>query len=74
MKVSVSLSDDDVEFLDTYTRTHRSVASRSAALQRAVALLRASELSASYAQAWDAWADDDSADAWDSTIGDGLAG
>ena len=74
MKVSISLSSDDVEFLDDYTRTHRSVASRSAALQRAVALLRASELSAAYALAWDDWADDGATHAWDSTIGDGLSG
>ena len=73
MKVSVSLSDEDVEFLDTYARNHKSVASRSAALQRAVALLRASELSTAYADAWDDWAEGDEADAWESTASDGLA-
>ncbi|MDX2382178.1 MAG: ribbon-helix-helix domain-containing protein, partial [Acidimicrobiia bacterium] len=43
MKVSVSVPDEDIEFLDKYAKTHR-VASRSAALQHAIRLLRASEL------------------------------
>ena len=42
MKLSVSLPEDDVAFLDEYTTSH-GVPSRSAALQQAVALLRAHE-------------------------------
>ena len=45
MKVSVSLPGDDVEFLDDYA-TKQGLDSRSAALQRAVRLLRVSELGA----------------------------
>lgn len=71
MKVSVSLAEEDVAFLDHYAAT-RGVASRSAALQRAVALLRSHELSDSYAQAWEEWTDDADAEAWEATSADGL--
>ena len=64
MKVSVSVPDEDIEFLDNYVKTHR-VASRSAALQRAIRLLRASELTDAYAAAFAEWADDPANDAWD---------
>jgi Arc/MetJ-type ribon-helix-helix transcriptional regulator len=50
MKLSVSLSSEDVSFLDEYAR-ERKIASRSAVLQRAVDQLRASELGAAYAEA-----------------------
>lgn len=51
MKLSVSLSREDVEFLDEYART-AGVRSRSAVIQRAVRLLRTSELGPAYAEAW----------------------
>ena len=41
MKVSVSLPDEDVDFLDTYADT-QGFASRSAVVHKAVRLLRAS--------------------------------
>lgn len=69
MKVSVSIPDEDVEFLDNYTETHQ-VASRSATLQRAIRLLRASELSEDYAAAFSEWADDPANDAWDNVVAD----
>jgi Arc/MetJ-type ribon-helix-helix transcriptional regulator len=72
MKVSVSLPDDDVDFLDSYAVTH-GLASRSAAVHTAVRLLEASQLSGDYAAAWDEWAAGDDAAAWDGTSGDGLA-
>ncbi len=56
MKLSVSLPDDDVEFLDTYVTT-KGMASRSAAVHRAVRLLRASELGPAYEDAWTDWAE-----------------
>ena len=46
---------------------------RSAVIQRAVELLRMSELGASYAQAWADWAAGGDAEAWEPTVGDGLA-
>jgi len=69
MKVSVSVPDEDVEFLDNYATTHR-IPSRSAAVQRAIRLLRASELTDSYAAAFTEWSDDPDDAAWDATAAD----
>jgi Arc/MetJ-type ribon-helix-helix transcriptional regulator len=71
MKVSVSLPDDDVEFLDAYAAA-QGFPSRSAVVHRAVRLLRASELGAAYEDAWDEWDAAGEADAWEATTGDGL--
>jgi Arc/MetJ-type ribon-helix-helix transcriptional regulator len=71
MKVSVSLPDDDVEFLDAYARA-QGVESRSAVLHRAVRLLRATELTGAYEDAWAEWTSSDD-DGWDSTSADGVA-
>ena len=73
MKVSVSLSDEDVEYLDTYAR-QRQLGSRSAALQKAVRLLRASELGSSYESAWEEWDASDEAEAWERLAHEGLGG
>lgn len=64
MKVSVSIPKEDLEYLDKYAKTHQ-FASRSAALRRAIRLLRASELTESYAAAFTEWSDDADNDAWD---------
>jgi Arc/MetJ-type ribon-helix-helix transcriptional regulator len=72
MKVSVSLPDEDVEYLDTYVST-QGLASRSAGLQKAVSLLRASELGGDYEAAWAEWADSNDAELWETTAADGLA-
>lgn len=72
MKLSVSLPDEDVEYLDTYAQV-QGLDSRSAALQKAVRLLRASELGAAYEDAWTEWSDSDEADLWESATADGLA-
>lgn len=69
MKVSVSLPDDDIQFLDDYA-DRTGLGSRSAALHTAVRLLRASELGAAYEQAWDEWAESGDAALWDSAAGD----
>jgi Arc/MetJ-type ribon-helix-helix transcriptional regulator len=69
MKVSVSLPDEDVEFLDAYAES-RGIASRSAVVHKAVRLLRASGLGAAYEQAWDESNQCD-ADLWDATTSDG---
>ncbi len=71
MKVSVSLPSEDVEYLDAYSREQQ-LGSRSAALHKAIRLLRAAELGADYESAWDEWTDDEDAAAWDRTAGDGL--
>ena len=69
MKVSVSIPEDDVDFLDRYTEAHQ-IPSRSAALQRAIRLLRASELTDAYAAAFVEWADGADAESWDVTVAD----
>lgn len=71
MKVSVSLPDEDVRYLDTYAHV-QGLDSRSAALRKAVRLLRASELGAAYEDAWSDWADSDDVELWDSVTSDGL--
>ena len=63
----MSIPDEDVEFLDNYTKTHK-IESRSAALHRAIRLLRASELGDAYAEAFTEWADDSTNDAWDNAV------
>ena len=70
MKVSVSLPDDDVEFLDHYA-AREGYGSRSAVLHKAVRLLRASELGDAYEEAWAEWESNGDAAAWNPTSGDG---
>jgi len=72
MKLSVSLPDSDVVYVDDYAR-RRGAASRSSVVHRAIELLRASELEDAYADAFDAWSDSGEADAWQGTSGDGIA-
>ena len=71
MKVSVSLPGEDIQFLDQYVKDRR-LESRSAALQRAVRLLRTAELATAYESAWNEWGDRGEADAWEQTTGDGI--
>jgi hypothetical protein len=73
VKLSVSLPGEDVAFLDMYSK-EQGLDSRSAALQRAVRMLRVSELNAAYASAWDEWDAAGEDEAWDATAADGLAG
>lgn len=70
VKLSVSLPDADVEFIDQYGEEH-GVESRSGVVQRAVSLLRVSELGSDYEAAWAEWAKSD-ADLWDTTGDDGI--
>jgi len=71
MKISVSLPEEDVEFLDDYARS-LGIGSRSAVVQRAVRLLRSSGLGPAYAEAWEEWETSGEAGTWDSVVGDGL--
>jgi Arc/MetJ-type ribon-helix-helix transcriptional regulator len=72
MKVSMSLPQEDVEFLDAYAQT-RGYPSRSAVLHQAVRLLRAAELSDAYAEAWTEWATTGEAKVWEAAVGDGVS-
>lgn len=71
MKVSVSLPDEDVEFLDAYAQS-QGFNSRSAVVHKAVRLLRASGLGTDYEAAWQEWSDSGDTELWDSAAGDGI--
>jgi antitoxin MazE9 len=71
MKVSVSLPEEDVEFLDSYAQA-QGISTRSAVVHRAVGLLRATQLGEAYEEAWSSWDDSDDASAWESAGSDGL--
>ena len=70
MKISMSLPSEDLIFLDAYV-AEKGLASRSAALHRAVRLLRASGLGVAYEGAWSEWREENEA-VWDTTSSDGL--
>jgi metal-responsive CopG/Arc/MetJ family transcriptional regulator len=71
MKLSVSLSADDVEFLDAYAAEH-GVASRSAAVAAAVTALRQAALRDEYERAFTESDRSEDAALWDRTTSDGL--
>jgi hypothetical protein len=71
MKVSVSLPGEDIEFLDAYAH-EQGLGSRSAALHRAIRLLRAAGLGGTYEAAWEEWAAQGDDTLWESTTGDGF--
>lgn len=71
MKVSVSLPEEDVAYLDAYAQD-QGIGSRSAALQKAVRMLRAAELAADYESAFDEWHQSDDASLWERATADGL--
>jgi Arc/MetJ-type ribon-helix-helix transcriptional regulator len=71
MKVSVSLPRADVEFLDGYAR-EQGLGSRSAAVHRAIRVLRTAELGGTYEAAWAEWTAAVDDDGWASTSADGL--
>ena len=65
----MSLPKEDVTFLDAYVE-EKGLASRSAALHRAVRLLKASGLASAYEAAWLEWQDENES-LWDATSNDG---
>ncbi|HKF33469.1 MAG TPA: ribbon-helix-helix domain-containing protein [Jatrophihabitantaceae bacterium] len=71
MKLSVSLPEEDVAALDEYARA-AGLKSRSAAVQRAIRLLRQRDLEQDYAAAWDEWESSGDAHAWEVSSADGL--
>jgi Arc/MetJ-type ribon-helix-helix transcriptional regulator len=72
MKISVSLPDEDVEFLDAYAN-NEGYASRSAVVHSAVRMLRSSKLGDAYADAWQEWEDSGESEPWDTAVGDGFS-
>ena len=72
MKLSISLPDDDVEFLDIFAG-RSGCNSRSAVVHAAITMLRSAELVGEYEVAFTEWADSPDAALWDSATGDGIA-
>ena len=71
VKVSVSLSDDDLAVLDRYV--HRTgLPSRSAGVQHAIRMLAHPTLEEDYAGAWQEWSDTGQDEPWETVVGDGL--
>ena len=71
MKVSISLPEEDVAFLDAYARS-QGVESRSAVVHKAVRMLRVSDLGEAYEEAFTSWDDEAATAAWDAVAADGL--
>ncbi|MGY0486533.1 ribbon-helix-helix domain-containing protein [Streptomyces sp. WG-D5] len=72
MKISVSLPQEDVAFVDEYV-SRTEAASRSAVIHDAIELLRGARLEAEYAEAFAEWDESEDAALWDRTSGDGIA-
>ena len=70
MKLSISLPEEEVGFIDAYARL-QGIKSRSGVVRTALRLLRTMELADDYAAAWAEWHDDESS-AWDRSSSDGL--
>jgi predicted transcriptional regulator len=70
MKLSVSLPDEDVKFLDEYAKAHSR--SRSGVVHEAIETLRQGGLSEAYEQAFREWEVSEDAELWEQPAGDGL--
>lgn len=68
MKLSISLSEQDLQVLDAYVQ-RVGLPSRSAGVQRAIRVLRYPTLEDDYRDAWTEWSADD---AWEQATGDGI--
>ncbi|MFJ6851668.1 ribbon-helix-helix domain-containing protein [Streptomyces sp. NPDC091271] len=71
MKISVSLPQEDVAFVDEYA-AKTEADSRSAVIHAAIEALRASNLEADYEAAFAEWDGSEDAAFWDRFSGDGL--
>lgn len=70
VKLSISLPDEDVAFIDRLA-AEAGFESRSAVIQHALERLRATELQADYAEAWDDWRATGDDEPWEASAGDG---
>lgn len=71
MKLSISLSADEVATLDEY-RDAAGLPSRSAAVQAAIKLLSRPSLEDDYVAAWEEWAESGEEGVWSRANGDGI--
>ncbi|MFI8995238.1 ribbon-helix-helix domain-containing protein [Streptomyces sp. NPDC053542] len=72
MKISVSLPQEDVAFLDEYAKRIEAD-SRSAVIHAAIEQLRATELETEYEAAFAEWDASEDAAFWEHFSGDGLS-
>ncbi len=71
MKISVSLPQEDVTFVDEYAE-RMEAESRSAVIHAAIELLRQAQLEKQYTEAFAEWDGSEDAEFWDQFSGDGL--
>lgn len=71
MKVSVSIPEQDLRFLDDYV-VDKGLGSRSAGVHEAIGALRQMALTLEAEQAIVDWYDSGEAEVWDVTVADGL--
>ncbi|MEB3983764.1 ribbon-helix-helix domain-containing protein [Mycobacterium sp. 663a-19] len=71
MKLSVSLSQEEVALLDEYVE-RAGLPSRSAGVQRAIRMLPYPSLEDDYADAWSEWSAGGEEATWEATVGDGF--
>ncbi|MFF3097731.1 ribbon-helix-helix domain-containing protein [Streptomyces cyaneofuscatus] len=71
MKISVSLPQEDVAFVDEYA-AKTDADSRSAVIHSAIELLRTAGLEAEYTEAFQEWDASEDAALWDRRVADGL--
>jgi Arc/MetJ-type ribon-helix-helix transcriptional regulator len=72
MKMSVSLSDEDLAILDAYVESS-GLPSRSAGVQKAIRMLRFPALEQDYEDAWAEWSAAGEEDLWGGASADGLS-
>ena len=72
MKLSISLPDEDVDFLDVFAN-RAGMHSRSAVVQQAIAMLKAADLADDYERAFNEWHDTGEGAVWDAASDDGIA-
>ena len=73
MKISISVEEKDLDFLDKYASDH-SLGTRSAAIRSAVDALRKEELAWQYEQAFAEWEESGDREFWDLMSADGIDG
>lgn len=71
MKISVSLPEPDLAFLDDYV-ARAGLPSRSAAVHTAIRALRERRLEDEYTEAFQEWEASGGNESWDVTVADGL--
>ncbi len=71
MKLSISLSEEDIQRLDQYVESE-GLPSRSAGLRDAIRMLGSPGLMAEYAVAFSEWQSNPDRDLWDQTAADGI--